>query len=118
MTQVLDPVCGMTVDMETAAGSSTFEGETYFFCSRACLQQFEANPARYVGRGGPADATAAERNLEREIRLPPEPAEQRERHEPPFTKTGGFVAPKFGSAGSGGAEYELPPEMHDKDDRD
>jgi hypothetical protein len=25
---------------------------------------------------------------------------------PPHTKTGPFVAPKFGSAGSGGAEYE------------
>src|SRR4051812_28861027 len=30
---------------------------------------------------------------------------------PPFTKSkGGFVAPKFGSAGSGGAEYEPGPE--------
>jgi len=37
-----------------------------------------------------------------------------ERHEPPFTKKGGFVAPKFGAAGSGGAEYEPLPEKHDK----
>ena len=30
---------------------------------------------------------------------------------PPFTKTGDkFAAPKFGSAGSGGAEYEPGPE--------
>ena len=29
---------------------------------------------------------------------------------PPRTKTGGFVAPKFGSAGSGGAELEPGPE--------
>jgi hypothetical protein len=36
-----------------------------------------------------------------------------EHHEPPFTKSGGFVAPKFGSAGSGGAEYEPLPEAHD-----
>ncbi len=27
---------------------------------------------------------------------------------PPHTETGGFSAPKFGSAGSGGAEYEGP----------
>ncbi|HEV8150538.1 MAG TPA: heavy metal-binding domain-containing protein [Gemmatimonadales bacterium] len=33
-----------------------------------------------------------------------------EQHEPPYTKSGGIVAPKFGSAGSGGAEYEPGPE--------
>lgn len=37
-----------------------------------------------------------------------------ERHEPPYTKSDGIVAPKFGSAGSGGAEYERGPEMHDR----
>jgi hypothetical protein len=30
--------------------------------------------------------------------------------EPPFTKTGNITAPKFGSAGSGGAELEPGPE--------
>ncbi len=29
--------------------------------------------------------------------------------EPPYTKSREFVAPKFGSAGSGGAEYEPGP---------
>lgn len=47
--------------------------------------------------------------------LPAEPRdEELERHEPPYTKAGGMVAPKFGSAGSGGAEYERGPEMHDR----
>ena len=37
-----------------------------------------------------------------------------ERHEPPYTTTGKwFTVPKFGSAGSGGAEYEPLPEAHD-----
>lgn len=36
-----------------------------------------------------------------------------ERHEPPYTKWGALVAPKFGAAGSGGAEYERLPEAHD-----
>ena len=35
-----------------------------------------------------------------------------ERHEPPYTRTGWFVAPKFGAAGSGGLEYERLPEAH------
>ena len=37
-----------------------------------------------------------------------------EQHEPPYTKSDGMVAPKFGAAGSGGAEYERTPEMHDR----
>lgn len=36
-----------------------------------------------------------------------------EAHEPPFTSQGGITAPKFGSAGSGGLEYERLPERHD-----
>jgi hypothetical protein len=49
-------------------------------------------------------------------RTPPagDRTEELERHEPPYTKAGGMVAPKFGSAGSGGAEYERGPEMHDR----
>lgn len=39
-----------------------------------------------------------------------------EKHEPPHTTKGGVTAPKFGSAGSGGAEYEPVPEQHDDDE--
>ncbi len=42
-----DPVCGMTVDPATAAGSVTRNGTTYFFCSRHCLAKFAAEPAKY-----------------------------------------------------------------------
>lgn len=35
-----------------------------------------------------------------------------EKHEPPHT-TKPFPAPKFGSAGSGGAEFERLPEQHE-----
>ena len=40
--------------------------------------------------------------------------EELERHEPPYTKADGIVAPKFGAAGSGGAEHERGPETHDR----
>jgi Cu+-exporting ATPase len=46
---VTDPVCGMTVDPATAAGSFTHDGTTYHFCSRHCLEKFRADPARYTG---------------------------------------------------------------------
>lgn len=39
--------------------------------------------------------------------------EQMEKHEPPRTTQKGITSPKFGSAGSGGAEYEPIPEQHD-----
>jgi Cu+-exporting ATPase len=43
-----DPVCGMTVDPATAAGSATHDGHTYHFCSTHCLRRFEADPERYL----------------------------------------------------------------------
>ena len=44
----LDPVCGMTVDPQHAAGSSSYEGKTYYFCSKGCVAKFEANPEKYL----------------------------------------------------------------------
>jgi Cu+-exporting ATPase len=43
-----DPVCGMTVRPERAAGSSVHEGKTYYFCSPGCLAKFREDPAHYV----------------------------------------------------------------------
>jgi len=43
-----DPVCGMYVDPETAAGSYEHGGRTYFFCNQYCLEKFQAEPARYL----------------------------------------------------------------------
>jgi len=45
----LDPVCGMTVDPRSAAGSATHEGRTYWFCSPHCVAAFKGDPATYVG---------------------------------------------------------------------
>jgi Cu+-exporting ATPase len=46
----IDPVCGMTVDPKTAAGSATHEGETYWFCSPHCGAKFKSDPARYAAK--------------------------------------------------------------------
>ena len=45
---VIDPVCGMNVDPADAAGSSTYEGLAYYFCSQHCLTQFERSPEQYA----------------------------------------------------------------------
>ena len=44
----IDPVCGMRVDPETAAGSTVYEGKSYHFCHPNCLHKFQADPARYL----------------------------------------------------------------------
>ncbi|HEY5869413.1 MAG TPA: heavy metal translocating P-type ATPase [Candidatus Tectomicrobia bacterium] len=43
-----DPVCGMTVDPHHAAGTESYNGVTYAFCSPHCLETFRADPAQYV----------------------------------------------------------------------
>jgi Cu+-exporting ATPase len=48
MTKVIDPVCGMTIDAETAADQEEFDGRTYYFCNPSCAKRFRADPARYV----------------------------------------------------------------------
>lgn len=44
----VDPVCGMSVAPETAAGSLVHAGQTYHFCSKGCLEKFKADPSKYV----------------------------------------------------------------------
>jgi Cu+-exporting ATPase len=43
-----DPVCGMKVEPDSAAGTSTHAGTTYYFCSLGCKQKFDANPAEFL----------------------------------------------------------------------
>ena len=43
-----DVVCGMVVNLEKAAGMSSYEGKPYFFCSAGCQSKFDANPGPYV----------------------------------------------------------------------
>ena len=48
--QALDPVCGMTVNPETAAGSYEYSGKTYYFCSTHCLHRFQADPEEFLNK--------------------------------------------------------------------
>ncbi|MGH7509724.1 MAG: YHS domain-containing protein [Gemmatimonadales bacterium] len=86
MSQVKDPLCGMIIDTESAGASYTYESQEVYFCSEQCGRAFQDEPERY----------------------------ELEKHEPPYTVSKGFVAPKFGSAVSGGLEYELGPEQHEE----
>ena len=43
----IDPVCGMSVVADQGY-TKTHQGRQYRFCSRACLDKFEATPERYL----------------------------------------------------------------------
>lgn len=53
----IDPVCGMTVEPTSSAGSFAHAGTTYHFCSRHCLEKFKANPEHYIDRKSVEDAS-------------------------------------------------------------
>jgi RND family efflux transporter MFP subunit len=56
-----DPVCGMDLGGAQALSApwkSDYQGQTYYFCSEQCKQQFDGNPAQFQGGavGAPAGA--------------------------------------------------------------
>ncbi|MCK5586254.1 YHS domain-containing protein [Candidatus Bipolaricaulota bacterium] len=44
----IDPVCKMTVDEATAAATSEYQGNTYYFCAPGCKTAFDEEPQRYL----------------------------------------------------------------------
>ncbi len=50
MTNHIDPVCGMIVDSEAAAGKFDYKDKTYYFCNSHCLHKFSADPEGYLNK--------------------------------------------------------------------
>ncbi len=44
----IDPVCRMEVEPDSAAGTSEYKGQVYFFCCEGCREEFDAHPQQYV----------------------------------------------------------------------
>ena len=45
---VKDVVYGMEIDPAKAAGTSQYNGQTYYFCSAGCKAKFDADPSKFV----------------------------------------------------------------------
>lgn len=48
-----DVICGMQVDEQNVAQkglTSDYQGQTYYFCSPSCKQEFERSPQQYAGQ--------------------------------------------------------------------
>ncbi len=48
MAIVKDPVCGMDVDTETSKLSYELDGNTYWFCGKGCMLEFQDDPEKYL----------------------------------------------------------------------
>ena len=48
--KVTDPVCGMTIDPDTAAAKRDYQGNTYYFCSQNCTDTFDKDPEKVLNK--------------------------------------------------------------------
>lgn len=49
VTEVKDPVCGMTVDPKTS-DKAQYKGKTYYFCSKEDKETFQKTPEKFVAQ--------------------------------------------------------------------
>ncbi|HEX8618640.1 MAG TPA: heavy metal translocating P-type ATPase, partial [Thermoanaerobaculia bacterium] len=108
----LDPVCGMTISRERAAGSSDYHGTTYYFCNPHCKTKFDANPEQYAGRTRPA-ANAAPAGT---MYVCPMDPEVRQDHPGACPKCGMALEPETIAAPATKTEWTCP--MHPEIVRD
>jgi Cu+-exporting ATPase len=70
--EFIDPVCGMSVAPETAAGKYDFQGETFYFCSTGCLNKFKQNPPNFLEKKKEETKTAESAGVEYTCPMHPE----------------------------------------------
>jgi Cu+-exporting ATPase len=61
----------MTISPEDAVGHVDYNGQTYYFCSQSCLDQFRATPQAFLGERLTTPTTPAD--MEREYTCPMDP---------------------------------------------
>ncbi|MGE3844653.1 MAG: heavy metal translocating P-type ATPase, partial [Vicinamibacterales bacterium] len=71
-SEVVDPVCGMSILPSGAVGQVTHYGQTYHFCSQSCVEKFQASPDTYLSPR-PAEPHAHAHGDEREYTCPMDP---------------------------------------------
>ena len=47
-TEVIDPVCKMSISPADAAGAYDYKGTRYYFCHASCLDRFKADPEEFL----------------------------------------------------------------------
>jgi len=59
VSEVVDPVCGMTIAPEDSVGHVEYRGQTYYFCNEGCLERFRATPEAFLGGAKPPASETA-----------------------------------------------------------
>ncbi|MEP6706620.1 MAG: heavy metal translocating P-type ATPase [Pyrinomonadaceae bacterium] len=120
----IDPVCGMTVQPEAAAGSFEYEGRTFYFCSTHCLNKFKADPESFLKQAQPRDTlrvsnqdeSAGERLSDTELYTCPMHPDVRQNKPDSCPKCGMALEPVAPRAPTQKIEYTCP--MHPQIVRD
>ncbi|HXV20107.1 MAG TPA: HAD-IC family P-type ATPase, partial [Desulfuromonadales bacterium] len=73
-----DPVCGMDIAPEKAAGTRQHRGQMYYFCSAKCEERFAAEPERWLNPAerGATDTEAGEKAATYTCPMHPEVVQQ------------------------------------------
>ncbi|HEX5733187.1 MAG TPA: heavy metal translocating P-type ATPase [Blastocatellia bacterium] len=95
-----DPVCQMNVVPERAAGSYEYKGEIYYFCSKGCLNRFQADPEKYLNP--PATAQPSTMQVVSLAKAPSQPSSEEALYtcpmHPEVQQRGPGFCPKCGMA--------------------
>jgi P-type Cu+ transporter len=119
---MIDPICGMDVEPNNAAGKYIYNGQTYYFCSHHCLAKFKEDPDEFLKSHGPghvahthghvhaAPQTSKGDKPEGGVYVCPMDPEVRAAQHGPCPKCGMALEPAAPSAPSIKTEYVCP--MH------
>ena len=107
-----DPVCGMDVEPEDAAGKHEHKGQIYYFCSAHCLERFKSEPEEFLAPvpGVTREASAQSKESEATVYVCPMDPEVKADKPGPCPKCGMALEPAAPAAPSIKTEYVCP--MH------
>ena len=104
---MIDPICGMNVEEQNAAGKYQYDGRTYLFCSPHCLEKFKADPEKYLGA---AEEQASPKDQQGNVYTCPMDPEVRQSQPGPCPKCGMALERATVAAPATRTEYVCP--MH------
>jgi P-type Cu+ transporter len=107
----IDPVCGMVVDRDRAAGTWDYHGERYYFCHPSCRERFKADPESFLKPATPTQPAAAGSHY-----VCPMDPDVRQNHPGPCPKCGMALEPAVPAMPVTRVEYTCP--MHPEIVRD
>ena len=105
--ETLDPVCGMSVDLDTTAHQFIYADQTYVFCCAHCLEKFKADPEQFLHTEQSANAVPTSPDT---VYVCPMDPEVRADKPSPCPKCGMALEPEVAPLPTPTVEYVCP--MH------